>query len=470
MTNARFKATTGLRPSASSFVLAAVAVVAAPLASQAPTTQELLNRIEAQDQRISELSQSLARTEEQHASSTNLQTPDKQGLPLTASFKKGFRIYSTNPNMPFELKVNGRMQFRATEFDADKNAPVVNPADGSDVNSDENYFEIERARIELSGTFFDKNTHFYINLDADTDDNHSVIFHDFWVNYDFAENHSIYAGKAFTGGSREWLNGSTGTHLIDRSVASTFFRPDRTVGIWAIGRLPGDIQYRMLVGNGLKTTDLSSSQVDQNYVYAGSFWKDFGSAYGKGFADLEFHEEASVRIGTSLTYTEQEEGQGGAESEAKFVMVGRGMSLTDMGADKYDFYLAAADASIKYRGFSANSELYYRWIDDVQTTAGPAARTSYYDWGGYCDLGYLIGGHLEPVVRVSTVQGIAMNGGSGRSWEYAAGLNCYVDGTHKNKLSIDITKQNGSPVANSSPGFRLYDDGLMFRLQWQIAF
>lgn len=67
-------------------------------------------------------------------------------------------------------------------------------------------------------------------------------------------------------------------------------------------------------------------------------------------------------------------------------------------------------------------------------------------------------------------QSITMGGGSGRSRDYAAGFNHYVDGTHKNKLNIDVTKQNGSRVENSSPGFRVKDDGFMFRFQRQIAF
>jgi hypothetical protein len=58
----------------------------------------------------------------------------------------------------------------------------------------------------------------------------------------------------------------------------------------------------------------------------------------------------------------------------------------------------------------------------------------------------------------------------GDSWEYAAGVNYYVDGTHLNKLSIDIAKLDGSPTSSSSPGYRVGDEGWFFRLQWQVAF
>ena len=114
---------------------AALAAVATPLFAQAPTvpaptTLELLQLIEAQDRRIAELS----KPAEQAASSTSLSAPQKGGLPLTATFDKGFRLKSSDPTSPFELKINGRMQFRVDGFDADKNAQVI--------NSDHTNFEI----------------------------------------------------------------------------------------------------------------------------------------------------------------------------------------------------------------------------------------------------------------------------------------------------------------------------------------
>src|SRR5690606_35352781 len=285
---------TGRRRTTSATLLAAVASVAtfaAPAAAQAPTTQELLDRIEAQDRRIDELKQQ----QESGASNASFPPAKQGGLPLTASYDNGFRLRSTDPASPFELKIDGRMQFRFQGFDADNNAPVV--------NSDLSAFEIERGRLEFAGTFLDANTHFFINLDADTDDNHQVIFHDFWINYDFAKGHSLYVGKAFVPGSRDWIAGSTSTHLIDRSLATTFFRPDRTLGVWAIGKMCGDVNYRIMVGNGLRTSDLSSSEVDSNFAYAASFWIDPLAAYGKGYADLEHHEDLALRLGTSMSYT-----------------------------------------------------------------------------------------------------------------------------------------------------------------------
>tara|TARA_R110002096_G_scaffold32369_2_gene94129 strand:+ start:4123 stop:4326 length:204 start_codon:yes stop_codon:yes gene_type:complete len=65
------------------------------------------------------------------------------------------------------------------------------------------------------------------------------------------------------------------------------------------------------------------------------------------------------------------------------------------------------------RWCAANGELRYRRLDNVETTAGPAARGSHDDWAGYCDAGFLIMPKtLEPVARVATSQGAV-----GDCWE-----------------------------------------------------
>jgi hypothetical protein len=72
---------------------------------------------------------------------------------------------------------------------------------------------------------------------------------------------------------------------------------------------------------------------------------------------------------------------------------------------------------------------------------------------------------LDIEIRSSTVQGDLKD-----SWEYAAGMNWYLDGTHGNKLSFDVTHLDGSPVSNSGPDFRVGDDGWLVRLQLQLSF
>src|SRR5690606_31747544 len=129
--------------------------------------------------------------------------------------------------------------------------------------------------------------------------------HDFWINYRFGDLLNLYAGKAFVPGSREWLEGSTMMQLVDRSLATTFFRPDRSVGIWGIGELFENVYYRAMIGNGFNASDLRFDQVDNHLAYSASVWWQGIGDFGRGYSDLEWHEELAVRLGNSLTFAEQ---------------------------------------------------------------------------------------------------------------------------------------------------------------------
>jgi hypothetical protein len=438
------------RPSALAVSLLAFAglvnrVAAQDPPSQQPTWQQLLDRMDAQDRTIEELNQRLGA----QASGAGA---------VSLSYKNGYLLRSTDPTSPFELRINGRMQFRYTGWENDRDAVVQNQQ-----RSD---FEIERGRLEFRGTLLDKKTHFYINLDSDTDDGHAVIFHDFWFNYDVCKSFSLYAGKAFFPNSRDWISGSTSTHLIDRSLATSFFRQDRTLGIWAIGKLAENVNYRAMIGNGLATTDQTPSQIDHKFAYAASLWWDPLANYGSGYADLEQHEDLALRVGTTFSYAQQEDGQLSTNREEDVLRLSDGTRLTDIGADQVNFSMGTFDAAMKFQGFSANCEMFYRSLNGIRSPTMPAIDRSHYDWGGYCDVGYmLIPKTLEPVVRVSTIQGDLAD-----YWEYAGGLNYYVEGSHMNKLTVDVTHLDGSPVSSSGPGYRIGDHGWLFRMQWQIAF
>jgi len=396
-----------------------------------------------------------------------------------ADYDGGFLISPVDKQAtPFELKINGRMQFRYVGFDRDR-ATFSNRGDtargGPLPVFNRNDFDIERARLMFSGYVYDSNLEFFLNLDGDTDDNHRVIAHDFWFNYKFSDAFNLHAGKAFVPGSRDWLSGSTRTHLADRSMATTFFRPDRSLGVWAIGEMTENLFYRAMLSNGFNTTDLRFSNVDTNLAYSGSMWWDATGDYGKGYADLAWHEEPAIRVGQSFTFANQSGtvSPGVPRSEQNFLRLSDGTRIITPGAlapgvtvTGGHLYLYAIDAAAKYRGFSFNAEYFFRWLSEFKTRGGPIPHSQLYDDGFYTDVGYmLIEKSVEIVGRISTVDGLF-----GDSWEYAGGINWYVNGTHKNKLTLDIAALDGSPASNSGPNYAVGQDGILTRLQWQIAF
>ena len=422
----------------------------------------MLERLEATERQIAEL-------EIEKISAADL--PNESNW--IAEYDRGFLIRPTNQNRhPFELRINGRMQFRHTGFSRDvtswtDNAGVTRPV------TNENYFEIERGRLEFRGFFLDPNLQFFLNIDGDTDDSHTAIFQDFWVNYEFSRAFDLYFGKAFVPGSRDWLNGSTRTRFVARSMATSFFRPDRTIGIWADGEPVERLYYRVMVGNGFNTTDLTPSEIDTHFVYSGSMWFDLGD-YGQGYSDLEWHCEPAAQIGHSFT-TACQSGRDAAGlplAEENFVRLSDGTRLTELGAlapsvtvDHFDIYLYTIDAAFKYRGFSANGEYFARWLEAIEGN-GALPLNQLYDHGFYFEVGYfLLPESIEVNGRISQVFGAF-----GDSEEYSVGFNWFINSTHNCKISFDATKLNHCPVSASGENLRAGDDGLLFRTQLQAAF
>lgn len=386
----------------------------------------------------------------------------------------GFVIRPDDPDQtPFELQINGRMQFRYAGFKRDRDE-FVNRGGVVPVRS-RNDFEIERARLEFSGFMWDPKLQFYVNIDADTDDNHNAKFHDFWVNYEFSEAFNLHLGKAFVPGSYEWINGSTRTHLVDRSMATTFFRPDRSLGVWATGEIVERLHYRTMIANGFNTTDLEPDQIDQNFAYSHMMWWDPFGDIGKGFADLEWHEDPALRIGSAYTFANQNpDVDRRPTAESNFVRLSDGTRLTTTGAlapgqtvNDFDIHLLSAFFNAKHRGWSVNAEYYFRWLQNFETEErGSIPFGTLFDDGFYTDVGYMIiPKKLELIGRISTVDGLF-----GDSWEYAGGFNWYINGDHTNKLTFDVSVLDGIPVSNSSPNFVVGQDGVLFRTQYQVAF
>ena len=441
------------------------------------TFEELLARSLSAEQRLTSLEES---AKEQAVADEKAAEEAKKTAPkYITHYSKGFVFEPVDKaKTPFELRVNGRMQFRYTGFKREDES--YNTLAGPVSVEDRNDFEIERGRLEFSGFMLDPKLQYYINIDADTDDQHRAIFHDFWVNYKFDDTFNLFGGKAFVPGSRDWLAGSTRTHLADRSMSNSFFRPDRSIGIWAEGEIADGVFYRAMLANGFNTQDLRPApgliahEIDSLFAYAAtSYWDPFGD-YGKGYADIDCSCDLLARVGHSFTFApnQSQDNLSGIRLEETSFRLSDGSLLTAPGVlgpgaqvRAFDAYLYAVDAAFKYRGWSMNSEFYFRWLEDLKANA-PIITNELYDDGFYVDLGKMIlPKKLEAVGRVSTV-----DGAFGDSWEYAGGFNIYLNGDHTHKLTLDAAVLDGSPIAASSPNYEIGQNGMLYRMQYQVAF
>jgi len=378
---------------------------------------------------------------------------------------------------PFELKVRIRLQSRYSAFsrdiktysnqgDADRGGPLF--------IENRNYFEIERSRIMFSGYVINPQTKYYISIDANTDNENQLQLWDFWLYREFTEEFRIYTGKGMVPGSRDWLNTSPRTHLADRSMATTFFRPGRSLGVWARGRMRNEFYYRIFIGNGMRSGNRAPSELDNHFMGAMTSWWEPWGDYGRGYADLANHDCPVIRLGHSFTYAKQSgKTDGSTNDEQLYVRLSDGTRLITPGAlapgvtvNAFDTYLYSIDAALKYAGFSSNTEVFLRWLTEFGTVGGAVPHSELMDRGFVTDVGYfVIPQRWEAVGRISHVDGFY-----GGSWEYAAGINYYVNGSHFNKFTFDVSVLDGSPAENGNANYFVGQDGVMFRFQYQVQF
>lgn len=390
-------------------------------------------------------------------------------------YEKGFVLEGGQPeeNTAFLMRINARIQFRYTLFDRTKDEWIDGTGQARPIQN-RSEFEVERARLTFSGYAISPKLQYFINLDGDTDDNHRIVLHDMWFNYEFNRYFDLHIGKAMIPGSRDWLNGSTRTRFVDRSLTTTFFRPDRSVGMFTTGEPLDNWYYEVMIANGIATSDLEFGDVDKNFAYSmTTFWDPWGN-YGKGYVDLEWHEELAALVGTSFTYAQvQGTDVAGLPFEEFFALrltngslvVQEGLFAPDVTVSNLDFYLWAIDGAVKWKGFSANTELFYRWLNDLKGN-GPVPVNTIYNYGLYYEMGYMfIPERFDFNVRTSQILG-----DFGYAAEYAGGFNYYVLGTQNIKLSTDLTRVVNSPTSNSGPNYRPGDNGWMWRVQMQVAF
>jgi len=124
------------------------------------------------------------------------------------------------------------------------------------------------------------------------------------------------------------------------------------------------------------------------------------------------------------------------------------------------------DFAAKWQGWSFNSEVFMRWLDDFEAD-GALPVDSLMQRGFYVEGGrFLVPQKLDVNLRYSEISGL-IGGGS----EYAAGLNWYpLDNSHKFKCSFDVTVLDGSPLNNTASDILVGDNGTLFRTQIQAEF
>lgn len=388
-------------------------------------------------------------------------------------YDKGFILRPLCPQQnPFELKFEFHNQFRYTGFESRYDSVTLDS--GQQLQTpDRNDFNINRGRLVFSGYAFDPQLQYYVNIDYSTvaADNIEPLLA--WISFDHGQAMKLYLGLGKVPGSWEWQQTSRYTLGIDRSLATTFFRPSISAGIWASGEPADGIHYTAFVGDGFNTLTLRPNQLDTQLVYSAITWWEPLGDFGVGFSDLQSHDSPVVRLGHALTTTTNESSPDSTPGvEGTVIRLSNGQRLTDLNAlapatrvSEFDLWLYSAHMGIKHRGMSLSGEYFVRHLRNIQADTGA-------NFGSIVDVGFFAqaSAFLVPKKLEAFTRGSLVDGDFGSGDEISFGCNWYLFGSRSARATAEVTSLNDSPAQQSRTGYIAGGSGTLLRMQLWTMF
>jgi hypothetical protein len=391
-----------------------------------------------------------------------------------ADYDGGIIIRPRQPSQnPFSLKVNHQNTFRYAAFDPDASFWIDSSGTLRPINSSSD-FSIPRGRLILSGQTLKENLSYLLNIDYNTVTNNPIGFRAFVLSYRIRRALEVHVGQNKVPGSREWLHSSFDAQEgPDRSMATTFFRPSLSQGIWFTGELSDSLRYHSMLSNGFNTLNVRSGDLDDRFCGSTSVWWEPWGSFGRGYSDIEYHQQAAIRLGSCLSSTREEGSQTSDYPENTLVRLSDGTLITQQGAlapgitlQAFGLSLVAIDLSYKYRGLSLSTEIYRQELSSFRGT-GPLPLDALQTYGGMAQGGYFVRPReIECYTRNSFV-----TGAFGSGTEIGAGFNWFLlPGSSRLRYTLDLAWLDSSPADQNRTGFVAGQSGYLIRTQITSAF
>lgn len=383
-----------------------------------------------------------------------------------------FTLVRGSPEKPFELRADVWAEARYLSLSPDRDTWTDSTGAIRPVDSFQS-IEVTRNIISLSGYALDPKLQYSAFIFSSTAVNQTVYAG--WINYQFSDAFDLRAGNFQVPGTREWTDSVRYTLGVDRLMATTFFRPNVSPGIWFQGNLGKKLYYTVMLANSFNRASQGIDRVTSSKALGmTSYWEPTGD-YGLGPSDMEGHDTPSLRVGSSMFFSE-EDNQGFSTSgfsypEDTILRLSDGTPLFRPGALGPGIQLASArvnlwafDAGFKYRGWSLSGEYLLRLLNGFHGSPTQPAQSSLLDHGGLLQAATMVVPRcLEAFGRTSFV-----NGAYGAGYEYGGGLNWYPYGNRDCRLTAEVLQITNSPAQNLLTGYRAGSSGTLLQLQWML--
>ena len=257
----------------------------------------------------------------------------------------------------------------------------------------------------------------------------------------------------------------------DRQMAEEFFRGGFSSGIFATGELAPRLSYSISINNNISQLGVVQANDTRNMAYSASLrWQPTTGEFGprNGFGDFEYHEKVATQFGTSMGTSR--EGRGAPLDQPPNTTQ---IKLSD-GTNPYDagdlapgvtvqtltYREIAADAGVKYRGFSFQGEYYWRKLDDFVAT-GPLPLTSIFDKGFMAEAMYMV---VPKTLGVYSAGGYIFDQFERHPWELGGGASYYPSHTRSWRVNLHLLHVDKSPASSFFGYYQAGQTGTIFSL------
>ncbi|MGH7678596.1 MAG: hypothetical protein ACRENU_09035 [Gemmatimonadaceae bacterium] len=263
----------------------------------------------------------------------------------------------------------------------------------------------------------------------------------------------------------------------DRQMAEEFFRGGFSSGFWLMGEPVSRLTYTLSINNNISQLGVIQANDTRDMMYSGSLrWQPTTGEFGprNGFIDFEEHAEPATQFGVSAARgRESRYAPIGQPPTATQIKISDGLNVFETGAlanfvtvNSLDYEEAAIDAGAKYRGFSFQSEYYWRVLDNF-TADGPLPLSSIYDHGFMAEASYMV---IEKRLALYGVSGYVWDDFDRQPWEAGGGANYYPSGTRAWRINLHLLHVDQSPASSSFGYYLAGQTGTIFSLGVDFLF
>jgi hypothetical protein len=255
----------------------------------------------------------------------------------------------------------------------------------------------------------------------------------------------------------------------DRQMAEEFFRGGFSSGVFATGYVLPRLTYSLSVNNNPSQLGVTQANDARDMAYGASLrWQPTTGEFGprNGFGDFEYHTRVATQFGASAEWSRESRAAPlGSPPSATQIKLSDGVNPFEEGAlasgvtvTTLNYREVAVDAGAKYRGFSFQSEYYWRTLNGFVAT-GPLPLASIYDHGLMAEVMHMV---VPKKLGLYAVGGYVFDQFRRFPWEAGGGASFYPSGTRSWRLNMHALHINKSPVSSFFSYYQPGQTGTIF--------